>query len=427
MTDAPPPSLLITPDLRRRLQQQYEEAKRLADHQPPSYTKTHDLLADCLRNDPGNILYLDALIANLRRWKPVTRRSWLLNVFADRSFEKAAQAKDWNKVLQLAPEALRANPWNRNAFVALADACEALRLDDAHLRYLMAAEANPSDPHLLRRLARELTRQGRFDQAIPVWRKLQSAAERDEEVQRALSDLGAPSHLDELEHRQFAIDNSQPFASIESRLLSATDLARHGNFDLAEKILQDAQSAAGSDLRVFEAREELQLARSRHRLAIARRRAESDTHPRAKELVAELEAEHSRHEIEILNVRCERLPGELALRLELARRLKQAGNYSGAIQRLEEVRHDPQLAPAALIELGECWQHLRQFAKALDFYREAAESALTADESLKLALYRTGVLAAALQRSAEARQTFEKLLAIDPAFKDARQRLDNLP
>ena len=427
MTDAPLPSLLITPDLRRRLQQRYEEAKRLAAHQPTDFAGIHDLLADCLRNDPGNILYLDALLANLRHWKPTQRRFWLTNVFADRSFEKAAQTRDWNRIIQLAPEALKTNPWDQRTFLALANACEALRLDDAHLRYLAAVDAESPEPHLLRRLARELTRQGRFDQAIPVWRKLANSAPADEEALHALSDLEPAAHLHDRKQPQIAREKNQRSESIDSRLHLAAELARNGNFDWAEETLQDAQSAAGSDLRVYEAREDLQLARSRYRLEIARRRAESDPHPRAKELAAELEAEHRRREIEIWNVRCERLPGELALRLELARRLKQAGNYSGAIQRLEEVRHDPELAAEVLIELGECWQHLRQFAKAIDFYRHAAERVSPQNESLKIALYRTGVLATAMNLPAEARRAFEKLLSIEPDFKDARQRLDNLP
>ena len=72
-----------------------------------------------------------------------------------------------------------------------------------------------------------------------------------------------------------------------------------------------------------------------------------------------------------MNCRCDwNLPGDL----------KRAGNYSGAIQRLEEAhalaetRADKSLAAEVLLELGECWQHLRQFGKALEFYRQAVES-----------------------------------------------------
>ncbi|MCI0358039.1 MAG: tetratricopeptide repeat protein, partial [Planctomycetaceae bacterium] len=136
----------------------------------------------------------------------------------------------------------------------------------------------------------------------------------------------------------------------------------------------------------------------------------------------------------IFHVRSERHPGDASLRLELARRLKMAGNYSGAIQRLEEARADERLAAEVLLELGECWQHLRQFGKALDYYRQAVELSDGASGGSRpplatplAALYRIGILAAAMDQPAEAKAALARLVAIDPDYKDARQRLDNLP
>jgi tetratricopeptide (TPR) repeat protein len=146
-----------------------------------------------------------------------------------------------------------------------------------------------------------------------------------------------------------------------------------------------------------------------------------------------LAAEHNRLEIDIFHVRSERYPGDLSLRLELARRLKRSGNFSGAIQRLEEARADDRLAGEALVELGECWQHLRQYGKALDYYRRAIETderlsvTSTTPRPLVGALYRIGVLAAAMNQPAEAKAALARLVAIEPDYKDARQRLDNLP
>src|SRR5207244_839486 len=76
MSGPSPHSLLITPDLRRRLQQGYEEAQRLSAQSRPDFRRIHELLAECLRADPGNILYLDALFANLRRREAAGGESW---------------------------------------------------------------------------------------------------------------------------------------------------------------------------------------------------------------------------------------------------------------------------------------------------------------------------------------------------------------
>jgi tetratricopeptide (TPR) repeat protein len=173
----------------------------------------------------------------------------------------------------------------------------------------------------------------------------------------------------------------------------------------------------------------LQLAKSGQRVAIACRWKTLDDHPKAKTLATQLEAEQQRMEVEIWNLRTERMPKDWSVRLELARRLKQMGNFSGAIQRLEEAQRLKVNHPGAFIELGECWQHLRQFEKALTLYEKAVSKAQTLssnDEVLKLARYRAGVLAAALGQREFARQNLQAIVTADPEYKDARQRLDKL-
>jgi tetratricopeptide (TPR) repeat protein len=184
----------------------------------------------------------------------------------------------------------------------------------------------------------------------------------------------------------------------------ARALAEAACFDEAERVLADARAVGGGSLAVLEAVEALQLARSADRLAIARLLAaeQGATLPRMPELVARLEREHNRLEIDFFHLRSERHPDDLSLRLELARRLKRAGNYSGAIQRLKEACGDARHAAEVLLELGECWQHLRQFDKALEYYRQAVAVAQGGDQRLTLetARRRLNVLAAAMSEPA---------------------------
>jgi tetratricopeptide (TPR) repeat protein len=412
-----PASLLITPDLRRRLQQRYEEAVRLMQHQPADHTRIHELLAECLRADPGNILYLDALIANRHQWRPRAEEGkggWLsrwmgtgrgtgaaspasteysvlsTQYSADEPLDEAlAQA-----ALRRAPDLLANSPVDATTFVILAAAASACELDQAEVRYLrLATDILPDDTRALRLLARVLTRQGQFDEAADQWRRLLALAP-DAEVQQAVHDL-----------REAATQQS------------------------ADKALAEASASAGEDLAIRRQREDLRLLHAGQQVAMAKLRAASDPHPRARALAAQFEAEQLRQEIEILHLRCERLAGDMSLRLELARKLKQAGNFSGAIQRLEEAQGNAALAAEALLELGECWQQLRQFEKALDYYRQAIAAGEIPQEPrpMALALYRQGVLAAAMGKIAEAREALSRLVAIDPAYKDARERLDNLP
>jgi tetratricopeptide (TPR) repeat protein len=440
-----PTPTLINPDLRRRLQQRYEEAVRLSGRALPDYHQIHVLLSDCLRADPGNILYLDAVLANLRKRDAGARgESWFSKWFSRRKPAAAGasqaaasagnqpdsgiQSAQWS-VLTGAPEAL----WNSSAdaslFRDLAIAAGECDLEEVEERYWQAAaEAAPGDVEIARGRARALSRRGKFGEAAAAWLRVQSLRSGDAEATAALGEMlptGNPSG-DVTAQRQAW--EKEPH-SVVAGLRLAEALIRGSQFDEADRVLADVQSAAGGDLRVLEERENLQLARSEHRLAIARQRAASDLHPKAESLVARLEDEHHRLEIDIFNLRAERLPRDWSMRLELARRLKRSGNFSGAVQRLAEALALRRDEPKVLIEMGECWQHLRQFVRALEFYEKAktaAEMMEPGGEAYKLASYRAAVLAAAMGQREFAREHFRMVVSADAHFKDARQRLDKL-
>src|SRR5262245_40905220 len=183
MSAGTPPSILITPDLRRRLQQRYEEALALAAAPRPDFRRVHELLAECVQADPGNTLYLDALLANLRRKGTVRGglRQWLASWFhspqkprdtSPTAGDVAASSVPSTlcSVLAAAPTTL----WTRANDAATlrqhAAAASDCGFDEIELRYLAAArESAPDDPETLRMLARALTRQGRFEEATGPW------------------------------------------------------------------------------------------------------------------------------------------------------------------------------------------------------------------------------------------------------------------
>ncbi|MDX1946562.1 MAG: tetratricopeptide repeat protein [Pirellulaceae bacterium] len=434
-----PTSPLESPDWRRGLQQRLELAQRLAGAERPDFPRIHELLAECLRGDPGSTLYLGRFLANLRRWNPPPTRdgwfAWLRGSPDAPPLPPLDSAESALALLRQGPERLKTGHADPKLLCHLAAACELADLPETELAYLRAAlEVDSADIATWKQLALALTRQGRFDEALPLWRQASELAPGDPALRQALSDLNpaepAPTNIADL-HRAVAADptNAPRHLALVEALLAA---ARFGE---AENCLLAAQGACGSDFRLLAAREELQLARARRQIELARRRAKSDPHPRAGELAEHLEAEHHRLAIEILHLRCERLPGEMGLRVELAKLLKQAGNFSGAIQRLEEARRDPAWAAAALLELGECWQHLRQYAKALEFYRQAAANPSPpaplpegerGTETHLAALYRLGVLAAAMNRPDEAASALRMVIDRDADYKDAKTRLRQL-
>ncbi|MCE9525150.1 MAG: soluble NSF attachment family protein, partial [Planctomycetales bacterium] len=208
-------------------------------------------------------------------------------------------------------------------------------------------------------------------------------------------------------------------------LTLATALVKVRRFDEAEAAAAKALSLSGGDLAVRVQVEDISLARLQNNVAIARRLVEHQPSPAHQQTLRRWEEELGRLELATLHARSERFPQDAGLKLEVAIRLKRAGNYSGAIQRLEEIAADHMLRPGVLLELGECWQHLRQFEKALGLYSQAITAAeeLSQPVALKLALYRAGSLATAMQQTSAARTWFERLVSLDPEFKDARARL----
>jgi tetratricopeptide (TPR) repeat protein len=214
---------------------------------------------------------------------------------------------------------------------------------------------------------------------------------------------------------------------IENYLELSTVYGEEGKLAEAERALHKAMAVSGSDLRIRERLEEVHIARARQQLAIAERRAQTEETEQAKGLVKQLRENLNRVELEMYGHRSERYPQELKWKLEVGIRLKRAGNYSEAIKRLAEIPAESDLTPAALVETGESLQHLKQFSRALQTYQQAAALAETSGQSdvLKLALYRGGVLGVAMGDAA-GRALLTRLVALDPVYRDANQRLFKL-
>ena len=74
--------------------------------------------------------------------------------------------------------------------MAMAEAADALKYDEAQLTYLkQALDVDPKDPDVNRKCGRTLARMGQFDQAIACWHRVEQAKPGDEEAARALADL----------------------------------------------------------------------------------------------------------------------------------------------------------------------------------------------------------------------------------------------
>jgi tetratricopeptide (TPR) repeat protein len=217
-------------------------------------------------------------------------------------------------------------------------------------------------------------------------------------------------------------------AGVANYLQLADLLVGQGRLNDADKMLTQALAASGGgDLAVRERFEEVHLRRAQEQVEIAKRRAERESTDQARRLAQRMAVQANQAELEVYAARAAREPGNTILQYELGLRCKRAGKYKEAIQAFQAARDDTRHKAQVQIQLGESFQHIRQFRLALSSY-EAAIAATDAmqPDTRKLALYRAGVLAAELNEPERAERYLTELAAIDFGYRDVADRLDKL-
>lgn len=461
---------VISPTLRKKLQQCYDHGMRLLQQQKYDYDYAHSILLECVVNDPGNLVYVDAFLQNLQRKYGNNKRGSLLAFGGKGAFRKAVAKKSWMDVFKLGPPILKSNPWDVATLRGLADACAFFGYTDVELRYLKnALDANPKDAEVNKHCALSLARIGQFDQAIACWQRVDEINRGDDEAQRMISDLQiAKTHArggfskGETERRAGGVaktkqasatavqdgpaESTQPprreikltprqqleqaIANNPTDIDSYLELAElHVNEERlgeAAHVLGKALAASGNQLKVQERIEDVELLRKKQQLAIAERRAEADASESNQELVMGLREDLNRMEMEVLDRRSQRYPGDLELKFQLGLRLKRMGKPREALSPFEQALRLPARRAEAALEYGECLQRLRQYEKALKQYWIASEESSGKSELKKLALYRLGVLAEGLRHFEDAQRSLSSLVALDPSYRDAATRLDKI-
>src|SRR6478672_8609351 len=182
----------ITAAVRQRLQAVFEHGKRCGEK--ADYDYAHDLFAQCLVEDPANLIYLQHFLGNLAQKygnsKKGVRFSALKSKASRMSLNKAAGKGQWKDAFTAACEALKSNPWETTTLLDVADAYQQIGSDECQLNVMRwALDAAPKDIAVNRKAAETLTRLGQFDQAISCWRRVEQAKPGDEEAGKAISKL----------------------------------------------------------------------------------------------------------------------------------------------------------------------------------------------------------------------------------------------
>jgi tetratricopeptide (TPR) repeat protein len=449
-------SATLPPAERARLAQCFQRGTQAA---PTNADYAIDMFSLCVAGDPGNAIYLQSLLVTLRKKYAGKKAGGLAGLFAGgggRSLKKLALNAQWRDVIKQGVEIIKTNPTDHTCLLAMAEACGNLMMVDAQNVYLRAAlDASPGDAEVNRQCARFAANQGHFDQAIECWRRISKlkglAEEADREIARlsvektisagqgmlgraaaggkpgaaaANPEAAAPGGNRLAELKQTIRDNP---AAVDSYLELADLLEREGTIAEAEQVLVKALAASGNEIRVREHVEDRQLRWARHKVMVAEKRLETEDSPDTRATLENLKASQLKQEIDVYAARSSRYPENLTWKYELAMRLKSAGNYAEAIRLFQDVMKDVGRKGAVSLELGECFQKIKQYDLAMRNYQEAVEVLTDRQAELrKRALYRAGVLAAGLNDVDTARKHLSTLAGLDFGYRDVAQRLDKL-
>ena len=443
----------LSPAERTRLVQCFTRGAQSA---PTNLDYAIEMFSICVTGDPSNAVYLQGLLGVLKRKHAGKKGAGLSALFSAGSrvgLKKLAAAAQWREVIKQGVGILKSNPADHAALLAMAEACGNLMYGDAQGVYLRAAlDAAPADVEVNRQCARFAANQGMFDQAIECWRRIANQKgfreESDREIARlsvektivsgqgmagravaggtaAANKPGAAAPVSRVAELRDEIRKNP--SGVDPYLELADLLEREATVEEAEKVLAQALAVSGNDLKVQEHIEDRRLRWARHKLLLAEKRLEAGDSPEGRALVERLKAVQLKQEIDVYAARCARYPENLIWKFELATRLKAAGNHLEAIRHYQEVVNDPRRKGAVSLELGECFQKIKQYQLAMQSYQVAVECLTDRELDLrKRALYRAGVLATGLEDPDSARKYLSTLAALDFNYRDVAQRLDKL-
>jgi len=410
-----------------------------------NYDYAIELFGSCVAGDPASAIYLQKFMEAL--YKKFSKKkkgglASLLSAGSRGSLKRLVASGKTREALKTGLDVLKKDPFDVACLLSLADACgEAHCLETQGLFLRRALDVAPKDISVNKHCANYAERLGEYDQAISCWQRLAATKSVREEADREIARLSVEKTRQKLESRGVSSKESSdvsPLEELRQKLAaSPTDyetafelsdlLEREASIEEAETVLLDVLAASGNDLKVREHLEDRQIRWAKQRVMVAEKQLQNTDSEDNKETVARLKTALLKQEIDVFAARVERYPDNVSWKYELAMRLKTAGSPAEAIKFFQQVQMDSRRRGAVALELGECFQKIKQYPLAMRNYQTAVESLGDREvESRKRALYRAGVLAAAMKDKDAALKFLSNLAELDFGYRDVAERLEKL-
>jgi len=428
MSDPKPGLPSPTVDQKRIAQDSFTRAKEAIQTGNLDYAIT--LLLTCCKLDPANFLYRQSLRKpqkdkygnNLRgsRFAFVSTPRWKAKV------KGAKRSRDYLRLLEHGEQVLYRNPWDMGTQMDMAEAFDALGLNDLAVFTLdQARQKYPRDATLNRAMARLFEKRGDYPKAIILWQLVKEVVPTDVEAAHKAKDLAASATIQKGQYEEAAAGtkDSPVLGRIEARAVEkqdkgtretepllkrieadptepnlyvqlATTHRKYGQDDRARAALQQGLGPTGNafqiqlalmDLDLIPLHKSLEQVEAKlKKLKEQARRIEADEdleeneEPLSEEELrkkrSKLVKEINTREIAIYRMKADRSPNEVQHRLELGIRLLKADLTEEAIAELQQAKRDEKIKWKAGLYLGVCFQKRNAWRLAQRNFEEALTS-----------------------------------------------------
>ena len=437
---------------RRRLQQLFEHGTLQFNQANHDYAG--ELLLQCVVGDPGNVLYVQKYLDNLKKKYNNNKKGNPMAFLSGRgpkgAAKKALTKSDFAGAIKSGCEALQWNPWDADVLVTLATATGQLGFTDSPLAYLkVALEGSPKDPGINKVCAVELEKLGRITEAYQCWRRIIEARPNDDEAERNMARLSVARTINEsgytaagtasatkkvvsktesgasveMTHEQFLEQKIRQHPRDPEPYLELGEIyTQNENFEKAVDILTRAYSSCGDVSGIRDRLEDVEIRLMRQKLVKVEKKD-----GRASDAWKQLRHELNLKELEIWKNRCERYPNNLSFKYDLGLRFQMQKLYQEAIQQFQQAKKEPRRHGICCLALGQCFQEIKQYRLALSNYEEAIEVIPDRDaDNKKKAYYLAGKLSLALKEFTLAEKFLASLADMDFSYRDVSYMLAKL-
>jgi len=442
----------ISPEKRERLQQLFVRGNEQMSKAGYEYADFY--FSDCVLQDPGNPIYAQTFLANLRK-KHGEKKKTTRSIFAIGK-QIAVDSKKLESVFKVGIETLKSNPWDVETLISTGKACEDLGYHKSAIVYFQSAvDADPNHVGANTVCCEALRESADYDGALACVQRILQQRPDDLDMRKLLFNLSAEKAIhrgkyasgvsrDTLESTGTAIPENEDVMGrtlsveeqIERRITknpqdtaNYVELAQYyykqSDFAKAEetyvKAVDVSNNAPAMVERLLEAQKKRLHAEAR------RLKNEYERHPQddLKALFFSTRSQYKAKSMELVQYRIKHHPNHVGYHYDYGILLQKSEQVKEAIAEFQIAKADKFLAGASLLELGRCFQMIRQYKLAMTHYQEAITT-LEPGEDKKKALYLAMKLAVGLEDYTLAEEYGHQLAAIDFSYRDLADILNQI-